>query len=59
MIGEEKRLRAEINNLIDQLSNFSLEEDDLKSTIDLYENSLSWKITSPLRKIGNIIRKSD
>ena len=36
-----------------------VEEKFLNGKIDQYKNSLSWKITSPLRKIGNIIRKSD
>ena len=36
-----------------------VEEKFLNSKINQYKNSLSWRITSPLRKIGNIIRKSN
>ena len=33
------------------------EENQLKSKIDEYENSISWTITSPLRKLSHIIKK--
>jgi hypothetical protein len=56
MIEKEKCLKVEINNLIHQLAKESEKENDLKSRIVRYENSLSWKITSPIRKVGKSVR---
>lgn len=62
--------RKSINNkkcLNDKITDLSIELDELRNEkvakekflngkISEYQNSISWRITSPLRKIGNIIR---
>jgi len=47
----------EINNaLLMQNSVLSTENSYLKSIIQSYESSRSWKCTSPFRKISNVVR---
>ncbi len=41
----------------DNISGLKAEKKYLEGKIASYENSLSWKITSPIRKIGNIYKK--
>ena len=55
-IVNEQRLNSEISNASLQLKEMMLQEKLLKNKVNKYKNSLSWKITSPLRKIGKIIR---
>ena len=50
-IAEEKRLKDEITGLSRELELKKEDEKHLKKKITEYENSLSWRITSPLRKI--------
>ena len=52
-LAEEMRSKIQIENL--KKEKFA-EEQRLKSKIEEYKNSTSWIITSPLRKIGNVIR---
>ena len=40
----------------DNIAGLIAEKKCLESKINLYENSLSWKITTPIRKIGKIYR---
>lgn len=47
--AEVERLQRELEDQSDQLAAL---EQKLDSTIALYENSRSWRITSPLRKLG-------
>lgn len=44
-------------NLSENIKNLEMQVSHLKETITLLQNSNSWKITAPLRKIGDIIRK--
>jgi len=57
----EQELLSKIEDLSLRLDDLyklkSVEEKHLKNQIKNYENSTSWIITSPLRKIGTIIRK--
>lgn len=58
--AKEKQLKIQIKNLKNQITNLEkeriAEEKKLKSKIKNYKNSTSWRVTSPLRKIGNILR---
>lgn len=60
-VKEEERLKSEITDLsrkMDELYESKiLEKKYLQNKIEEYENSTSWKITSPLRKITSSIRK--
>ncbi|MBP2046665.1 glycosyltransferase family 2 protein [Methanobacterium aggregans] len=60
-LKEEERLKSEITDLsrkMDELYESKiLEKKYLQNKIEEYENSTSWKITSPLRKITSSIRK--
>jgi hypothetical protein len=55
-IINEQRFNTDMNKISLELKEMMVQEDHLKNKINKYENSLSWKITSPLRKIGKIIR---
>ena len=44
-------------NLSEQIKNLEMQISYLKKTLSALQNSKSWKITAPLRKIGDIIRK--
>ncbi|MGB7968230.1 MAG: glycosyltransferase family 2 protein [Methanobacterium sp.] len=55
-IKNEQRLNTEITSVLLELKDFIEQEKLLKSKIYKYENSLSWKITSPLRKVSKMIR---
>ena len=56
MIEREKLLKIEINQLMNQLAEETEEKNLLKSELAVYGNSLSWKITSPIRKVGKSVR---
>lgn len=56
MIEKEKLLKIEINMLMNQLAAEAEEKKLLMSKISIYGNSLSWKITSPIRKVGKSVR---
>jgi len=59
-IVNEQNLKDEINDLSNDLSEIHNEkvanEKFLNDKIMEYKTSLSWRITSPMRRIGNIIR---
>ncbi len=61
-IDNETSYKDKITDLSMKLSELRnekvVEEKLLNNKINKYKNSLSWRITSPLRKIGKIIRKS-
>jgi Glycosyl transferase family 2 len=54
LLNKIEDLNMELNNLSDLKL---LEEKHLKNKLERYENSKSWMITSPLRKISTFIRK--
>lgn len=58
--AKEKRLEHKIEDLtleVDRISNLKMgEEEKLKNKIEEYEKSTSWIVTTPLRKLGNLIR---
>ena len=60
-IKEEERLKSEITDLSRKMEELYeskiLEKKQLHNKIEEYENSTSWMITSPLRKITSSIRK--
>ena len=55
-IVKEQHLNTEISSKSLELKEILAQEKLLKDKINKYENSLSWRITSPLRKIGKMIR---
>jgi len=59
-ISNDKCLKAKITDLSMELAKLNDEKVNekmfLNDKINKYKNSSSWRITSPLRKIGNIIR---
>ncbi len=61
-LAEEQKLKNKIKDLSLELNkvydNKLVEEKRLKNKIEEYENSTSWRITSPFRKISNIIKKN-
>lgn len=64
VIEQNKKLSAEIERLtlqnkklILQNENLSAENEDRKKTIETLLNSTSWKITGPLRKIGDWVKQ--
>lgn len=61
-IDKETSCKDKITDLSVKLSELHnervVEEKLLNVEINQYKNSFSWRITSPLRKIGNIIRRS-
>jgi len=54
----KKRALAEEKELKTQIKSIKKEEKRLKNKIKEYHNSTSWRITSPLRKISNMLRNS-
>jgi hypothetical protein len=52
----EQRLNTDLTSASLELKEMKVQEKHLKNKIKNYENSISWRITSPLRKIGKIIR---
>ena len=59
-LDREQLLLNKIEDLTMELNNLSdlklLEEKRLKNKLERYENSKSWMITSPLRKISTFIK---
>jgi hypothetical protein len=55
-IVNEQRLNTEMTSVSLKLEEMMEQEKLMKNKINQYENSLSWRITSPLRKVGKMIR---
>lgn len=48
---------AEVEQLYQQITELRRMNEEKKHQIELYSNSLSWKITKPLREIAHIVRR--
>jgi len=61
LLDEEQRLKSVINDLSMEMYEFHnrklLEEKQLRTEIDKYKNSNSWKITAPLRFLKQSLKK--
>ena len=53
---QKKLLKTELNSVSLELKEIMVQKKLLKNRIEEYENSLSWRITSPLRKVSKMIR---
>lgn len=52
------RLARQVESLAQSNSHLHSDVQSLRATIALFENSLSWKITKPLRLVSKIVKKS-
>ncbi len=51
------QLQAEIGSLNSNLANVSIQRDHLAARIQLMLSSTSWRVSSPIRAIGSVVRK--